>query len=61
MGALDEGLASLFICVLDDDELPLGLDPLWGLTDDDGPAIALELGGFRGVSSITMTSSESAS
>ena len=49
---MDEGLASLFICDLlvfddEDEEPPLGLDLLGGLTDDDGPAIALELGGFR--------------
>jgi hypothetical protein len=50
MGVLDGGLVS-FICdllVFDDEELPPGLDLLWGLTDDDdGPAIALELEGFR--------------
>ena len=44
-----EGVVSLFICNLSvfDEELPLGLDLLWKLTDDDGPAIALELEGFR--------------
>jgi hypothetical protein len=45
-----EGVGSLFICnllVFDEEELPLGLDLLWGLTDDDGPASALELEGFR--------------
>jgi len=50
MGVLDGGLASLFmrdLMVFDEEELPLGLDLLWGLTDDDGPAVALELGGFQ--------------
>ena len=49
MGALDEVLASLFICdllVFDEEEIPK-LDLLWGSTDDDGPATLLELEGFR--------------
>jgi hypothetical protein len=43
-----EGVAS-FICdlLVFEEELPLGLELLGGLIDDDGPAIVLELEGFR--------------
>ena len=45
MGVLDEELAICDLLLVFDEELPLGLDFLWGT--DGGPAIALELEGIR--------------